>query len=310
LNPAMKEESRGTRSWLREAGIRPRKAWGQNFLLNPRVAEAIVQRFEPGPGIGILEVGAGAGSLTLPALHAGAAVIAVERDPALGELLSRRIAAEAPAARAEVRIEDILAIDPAVAIASFAGVLRERDLPLPEAWLLAGNLPYRFTTQILAWAAKHRLAFGRIFFMVQREYAERLMAAPGTGEYGSLTVWMSLYFQPRKEMPVGPGNFWPIPKVDSVVVRLDPLSEPPVDIPSEEIFTRICRAAFGRRRKMLAGALAGGLHLSKAQVEAALAIAGVDGRLRAEDCDPAQFAAMSRAFAPMLNTCDPESPSC
>jgi len=290
----------GTKAWLKGAGIRPKKSWGQNFLVNPRVAARLAGGWELGAARGVLEVGAGAGSLTLPMLHAGAAVLAVERDPALCALLERRIACEAPGERAQVLAADILALEPARAIADFRERLARAGAPAPGEWALAGNLPYRFTTPILVWTARNRALFRWVAFMVQREYGQRLLARAGTGEFGSLTLWMGLFFRMRRQARVGPGNFWPVPKVDSVVVRLEPHLQPPVAIPAEDVFARVLRAAFGQRRKMIAGALAGGLRLPRLEVEAALALAGVDGRRRAEECDLAQFAALSRALSPLL----------
>jgi len=297
----MPEGPAGTKAWLREAGIRPRKAWGQSFLINARVAERIVAGWELRPGDSILEIGAGAGSLTLPLLATGARVLAVERDPRLADLLARRIDRERPGAAVRIVTADVLSLAPAEEIELFrreTGATGDAGASTP--WALAGNLPYRFTTAILDWTIRHRTLFRRASFMVQREYGERLLAPPGSAAYGSLTVWMALFFHGTRELAVGPGNFWPIPKVESVVLRLEPHPCAPVEIPSEEIFSRVVRAAFGQRRKTVLRALSGGLGLDRLLVEGALEAAGLEGRRRAEEFGLEQFAALSRALAPVL----------
>jgi 16S rRNA (adenine1518-N6/adenine1519-N6)-dimethyltransferase len=276
----------GTTQWLRETGIRPRKAWGQNFLVNPRVAARLVAGWGLAPGACLLEIGAGAGSITLPLLQRGVRVVAVERDPALAELLRRR--AEAECAEGDLRIltADILTVEGREILA--AGPAGD--------WHLAGNLPYSITTPILEWAGRQRASFAWASFMVQREYGERLLAPPGGEAYGALTLWAAYRFAMRRELTVGSANFWPRPTVESVVVRLVPHARPPVEVPGEEALRAVVRAAFGQRRKVIGGALAAGLCLPRERVERALAEAGIGSRRRGEECDLAQFAALTRAL--------------
>lgn len=280
----------GTREWLRAAGIRPRKAWGQNFLINARLAEGIVAGWDLAPGAAVIEIGAGAGSLTMPLLARGSRVTAIERDEALCELLRARVAAECPGAALDLHAGDVLAFDP-----------RDWGARHGGAGVLVGNLPYALTTPILEWAGRHRGLFRWIAFMVQREYGERLLAAPGEEAYGSLTLWARCRFALRRQLVVKPANFWPIPKVDSLVVALAPLAAPPVEVPSLELFERVVRAAFSERRKMLAAPLARGLGLARGRVEEALAGSGVDPRKRAEACSLEELAALARALAPELD---------
>jgi 16S rRNA (adenine1518-N6/adenine1519-N6)-dimethyltransferase len=283
---------RGTRQWLRSAGIRPRRAWGQNFLVNARVVERILQRWDLEPGTGVVEIGAGAGSLTLPLLERGLAVVAIERDPALCDLLRLRVAAEAPQSQPRILAADVLTLDPAQAC---AGISPSRG------WVLVGNLPYSQTTPILEWAGEHRARFRWNAFMVQREYGDRMLAGAGDPAYGSLSLWVAGRFRTAKEILVKPENFWPIPKVDSIVLRLTPWETPPVDVPDLAVLERVVRAAFSQRRKMLAQPLAQALGLPRARIEAALAAAGIDARRRAETCGLEEFAALTRALAPDLS---------
>jgi 16S rRNA (adenine1518-N6/adenine1519-N6)-dimethyltransferase len=289
---------RGTLQWLRGAGVRPRKAWGQCFLIQPGVARRLVEGWGLPPGAAVLEIGAGAGSLTLPLLEGGARVVGVERDARLASLLEERVRAECPAASCRVVAADVLSVDPGELIA---------ESPWPGPWHLVGNLPYAITTPILEWTARHRARFAWASFMVQREYGARLLARPGGGAYGALTVWAGYRFALRRELAVGAAGFWPRPKVDSVVVRLLPHAAPPVEAVDEGALERVVRAAFGQRRKVMGGALAHGLRLPRERVEAALVASGIGPRQRAEECDLARFAALARELAPDLGGTRPHA---
>jgi 16S rRNA (adenine1518-N6/adenine1519-N6)-dimethyltransferase len=278
----------GTRQWLRHAGIRPRRAWGQNFLINERVAERIVAAWALTPETAVIEIGAGAGSLTLPLLRRGLSVVAIERDAGLCALLHARVAEENPGARLRIVEADILTLGPGAVLTSFS----------PEqGWVLLGNLPYAQTTPILLWAGAQRDAFHWTAFMVQREYGERLLARPGEAAYGALTLWARSRYDITREALVGPANFWPAPKVESIVLRFTPCSAP--RIAGEELsqLERVVRAAFSQRRKMLPQPLAQGLALPRERVEKALRACGIDPRRRAETCDLGEFLALTRALA-------------
>jgi len=136
--------------------------------------------------------------------------------------------------------------------------------------------------------------------MVQREYGERLLAGVGDPGYGSLSLWAASRYRVTKEILVKPENFWPIPKVDSIVLRLTPWETPPVDVPDLAVLERVVRAAFSQRRKMLVQPLAQALGLPRARIEEALAAAGIDARWRAEACRLEDFAALTRALTPDL----------
>jgi 16S rRNA (adenine1518-N6/adenine1519-N6)-dimethyltransferase len=278
----------GEKQWLRRFGVHPKKRWGQNFLINPRVIARMLDRWSLEPGQRVLEIGSGAGSLTLPLLRQGLSVVAVEKDPLLCELLRERVEEECPRAELTIVNRDILELAPG-----------ERPLRIAPGvgWVLVGNLPYVITTAVLEWTIRNKHLFRWASFMVQREYGERVLARPATPPYGSLAVWVGFHLVVGKEIRVGAPNFWPVPKVDSLVMRLTPREKPPVAVPSEAAFEQVVRAAFSRRRKLIAGARAAGLDLARPVVDAALAAAGVDGRRRAEQCTREDFAAIARALA-------------
>lgn len=276
------------RDWLRRYDIKPRKHWGQSFLVDESIPARMVARWDLNPRIGVFEVGAGAGALTLPLLRAGQTVVAVERDRRLCELLHQRVAAEDPGGRLALWDRDVLKLDPREAIDGVAGI---------ESWILVGNLPYAITTPIFEWSIRHTGWFVFASFMIQKEVGERLLAQQGTAAYGSLTLWMGYHFRLERELTVKSGSFWPMPKVDSVVVRLTPWERPPVEVPSAALLEKLVRAAFSHRRKVVGGSLALGLRMPRAIVEERLAAAGIQGRKRAQECSLEDFARLARLWA-------------
>jgi 16S rRNA (adenine1518-N6/adenine1519-N6)-dimethyltransferase len=285
------------RDWLRRHGIRPRRGWGQCFLINPRIPERLVTTWNLDAGTGVLEIGAGAGALTLPLLGRGLTVVAVERDMRLCELLRERAAGAGAPGFLRVVEQDILDLDPGPLVTGVAGPELSVVAEAPDRWVVVGNLPYAITSPILEWTVRHREHFAWAAFMVQREVAARLLAGPGCRAYGSLTVWLGYHFRVEKEIAVGAANFWPMPKVESAVVRLWPHGAVPVEVPSAEALERVVRAAFSHRRKVIGGSLSMGLAAERGRIEAALRAVGIDPRRRAESCALEEFAALTRELA-------------
>ena len=276
------------RSWLRRYEIRPRKHWGQSFLVDENIPERMLAGWDLKPEIGVFEIGAGAGALTLPLLRAGQTVVAVERDRRLCELLHERIAAEDPGGRLALWDRDVLKLDPRDAIDGVVGV---------KGWILVGNLPYAITTPIFEWSIRHMGWFAWASIMIQKEVGERLLAPLGTGAYGSLTLWLGYHYRIERELTVKSSSFWPMPKVDSVVVRLTPWETPPVQVPSAALLEKVVRAAFSHRRKVVGGSLSRGLRAARATVEDLLAEAGIDNRKRPQECSLEEYATLTRLWA-------------
>jgi len=211
----------------------PRQKLGQHFLIKGSVLERIAAAACP-PGTQLaIEIGPGRGALTEKLLKRAARVVAIELDPYLVEHLRRKFASEP---RLEVIHGDVLKTD----LARF---------PLA---VIAGNLPYYITSPILEKTA--RLHYQRALFLVQKEVAERLAAAPGSREYGYLTVHISLFAEIRRLFDVKPSAFHPPPKVDSAVVRLEPRLPPPDIAP--DAFLRFAAQCFRQKRKTLRNNLA------------------------------------------------------
>ena len=259
-------------------GIRARRQLGQHFLLDLNLCRRIVRAAGDLAGKTVVEIGPGPGGLTRALLETEAArVIAVERDPrcidALSDL-SRRYAN-----RFDVVAGDALDFD----ISALAGTGRVA---------VVANLPYNVATPLLIGWLRDVDSISAMTLMFQKEVAERIVAAPGTGAYGRLTVVAQWLCEARRAFDVAPTAFVPPPRVTSTVVNLLPRGAPlaPADMACLEAVTA---AAFGRRRKMLRSALAGLVE----DPEALLEQAGIAPTARAETLPPEAFCALARGLA-------------
>lgn len=267
----------------REPRPRLRKALGQHHLTSPELCRPAVEflgaRRSPGGSRRVLEIGPGGGVLTRALLAEEWRVLAVELDRAWAFELQRRIAGPATGRdRLQVVIADALAL-------SFAGLL--------PGSAIAGNLPYGISTAIVERVLDDAPDGTRCAFLVQREVADRLLAAPGSRTYGSLSVLVALRARGRLLARVRPGSFNPPPKVESAFVGLE-IERPEVEAESWTDLKRTVRAAFAQRRKTIANALAATFGSLRAR--RALERCGIDGRLRAEALRPEAFVALHRVL--------------
>ena len=271
------------RAVLRDAGLRPKRSFGQNFLVAEGIARAIAQTCVPDDELGrarVVEIGAGTGTLTRLLAARARSVVAIERDRDLVPLLAR----ETAGASAKVLEADAQSVD-------LPALLGEAEPGSPR--VLCGNLPYAITGPLLRRAMEHASAVERVVFMVQDEVADRLGALPGTKQWGALTVFVTAVFEVRRVLRAPPGAFHPPPEVSSAVVELTPL-RPPRALETGR-FRALVRAAFGARRKTLRNAWS---HLAPdaAALEAAAATAGVSLAARGETLDVEAFARMAAAL--------------
>ena len=251
-----------------------RRALGQNFLVDGRVAEQTVAAAGVGPGDRVLEVGPGRGILTRRLLAAGADVVAVEIDEALADSLARGDMGGDPALRIERA--DVLRFD--------------FDRLSPEPHTVVANLPYSTGTAILERLLAEPARFPRIVVMLQKEVVERIAAAPGSRAYGSLSVLTALWAEANVVLEVPAESFRPAPKVDSAVVRLDVSTTPRVEVREPAAFRAVVRAAFAQKRKMLRNTLRAAYGDA---AESGLERAEIDGRRRAETLTLEEFARLS-----------------
>jgi 16S rRNA (adenine1518-N6/adenine1519-N6)-dimethyltransferase len=271
------------RALLRDAGLRPKKGYGQHFLVAEPIARAIASACVRDDEIGrarVVEIGAGTGALTRLLAARARSLVAIERDGDLVPLLSRELVG----AGARVVQGDAQSVD-------LAELLGPADAGSPR--VLCGNLPYAITGPLLRRAVDHAGAVERVVFMVQDEVARRLAATPGTKEWGALSVFVQAAFDVRRLLRAPPGAFHPAPEVTSAVVELSPLL--PARATETTRFRALVRRSFEARRKMLRNAWAG-MASDATSLERAAALAGIALDVRGETLDVEAFARMAAAL--------------
>jgi 16S rRNA (adenine1518-N6/adenine1519-N6)-dimethyltransferase len=275
------------RALLESHGLRPRKGLGQNFLVDSAALGRIVAAADLSSDDIVLEVGAGPGGLTERLLGQAGRVVAVELDPALVLLLRERLGENPCLSIVE---GDILRLSPS----DLTGLTAPLGGSPHHRYKVVANLPYYITSAVLRHLSESALRPCLAVFTMQQEVAARLVAA--SGKMSLLAVGVQLYGKPRVVARVPAGAFYPRPKVDSAVVRIDYFDTLPLS--QEEIgsFFRMVRAGFGQRRKQLHNALRAGLSLPDAVVRAAMEQAGIDARARAETLSVAQWVALFQAL--------------
>jgi len=275
INPA---SPASIRRFFRRVGGRPSRRLGQNFLTDRKVAQRIVAASGLQPGDSCLEIGAGLGTLTEALAAAGARVTSVEVDGRLAEAVSRRMSG-LPAVR--VLRADFLKLD-------LQTLLEDMRPPVR----VVANIPYSITTPIIERLLEHRRAISAIALLVQKEVAERISAAPGSRQYGSLSVFCQMFTQVRVAFPVPRRVFYPEPEVDSSLLLLTP-RETGLTAEREDAVLRLARAAFTQRRKRLPNPVSDVLGVPKETVEEAMRRAGIDPARRAEELAVQEFAVLA-----------------
>lgn len=273
------------------SGHQARKRFGQHFL-SPSWARKVVASLRAQPGDVFLEIGPGTGALTLPLAETGVPILAVEIDRDLVEKLAAIVPPNVTVLSGDVLTTNVLSF--------LSGLEPQRPLnhtveAPARRFRIVGNLPYNITSpiliQLIEWHRRHAL-FADATVMVQREVADRMVARPGTKDYGVLTIMLGLHTATAKLLDLPPGAFSPPPKVRSSVVKLT-FGPPAVRLPDEALFERMVKAMFAQRRKTLANALKG----FDPTAPAVLALAGIDGRRRPETLQLTEMARLAELFA-------------
>ena len=272
--------SNDIRELCAQLNIRPTKTLGQNFVNDPGTVRKIVRNAGVQAGEQVLEIGPGLGSLTLALLEAGAQVSAVEIDPPLAQALPTTAQARFPEAKLQVFTADALTITGPESI----------DGATPTR--LVANLPYNVAVPIVLTVLEKLPSIQTVLVMVQAEVADRLAATPGNKIYGVPSAKVAWYASARRTLTIGRNVFYPVPNVDSALVKIERRPHLDTAATREQVFA-VIDAAFAQRRKTLRQALAG-LAGSAGAAQEALERAGVSPTARGETLDIDQFAAVAQ----------------
>lgn len=280
------DRGRSVAELLREAGLRPKKALGQNFLVDDSALRRVAEAAELSPTDGVLEIGAGVGTLTRVLAEQARRVLAVEIDRALLPILDRELAG---CPNVEVVPGDIMNLN-------IGDLARRLAGPDADVYKAIGNIPYYITSAVIRRLLEAEIRPVNLVLTVQNEVARRIVATPG--DMSVLSVSVQLYGRAEIIHRIPAGAFYPAPKVDSAVVRVDLAGGPTVEVEDVDWFFRVVKAGFSARRKQLHNSLTHALHSPAAQVTAALAQAEVDPSRRAETLSLNEWARLARELRP------------
>jgi 16S rRNA (adenine1518-N6/adenine1519-N6)-dimethyltransferase len=268
-----------TKELLKQFNFRMTKSLGQNFLIDQSILDKIIEGSELTKDDYVLEIGPGMGSMTQKLCESAGKVVAVEIDKNLLPVLKVTLEEYD---NVTIINHDILKLDLKKVFEEHFGDKKVKVI---------ANLPYYITTPIIMKLLEDKLNLQSITIMVQKEVGDRIKAAPGGKEYGALSVAVQYYARPSQVLLVPPHSFIPQPEVDSIVLKLDILSKPAVEVESESLFFRVVKASFGQRRKTLLNALtAGNLGLTKEQLRDVLKSVDVEENRRGETLSLQEFA--------------------
>ena len=256
------------------------KSLGQNFLVDDSVLSDIVEGAEVDKDDFVIEIGPGVGSLTAQLLLKAKKVTSIELDSDLIPILETELGEQE---NFELIHKDALKVD-------FNKVIGDE-----KSVKLVANLPYYVTTPIIVKLLKEQYNFKSLTIMIQKEVAERIDAEPDCKEYGSLSVLVQYYCNTKIVRRVAPSCFIPRPKVESIVIRLERLEKPRVEVKDEKLMFDIVRAGFNMRRKTLWNA-SKTLKLEKEKLEEAFNNSGIDPKRRAETLSIEEFAKLADAI--------------
>jgi 16S rRNA (adenine1518-N6/adenine1519-N6)-dimethyltransferase len=263
---------------LRNQGIQPKKSLGQNFLFNANIINQIIDLAGIHPASTALEIGAGPGNLTRALAIRAGRVVAVELDQRFLPLLED---ARANHSNLEIIHANILDLD----LDTLMGT---------AGYIVVANLPYYITSAVIRKLLETHRKPARLVLTVQKEVAHRICAR--AGELSLLAVSVRAYGEPRLELTIPAGAFYPSPKVDSAVVLIDTHSEPLLPAENLTLFFRIVKAGFSQKRKMLRNTLSAGMRLNVPECEQLLLTAGIDPTRRAQTLEPSEWVKLTGEF--------------
>lgn len=264
---------------IKRFGIHAKHKLGQNFLIRPDVVRAIAEAAELGENVPVMEIGAGIGTLTQALAETGADVLSFELDKSLERVLIHTLEKYK---NVKIVYEDVLK-------ANLKEHLGNKE------WHCAANLPYYLTTPILLSLIQSDLPISLFVFMMQKEVADRIMADPGSKDYGALTLAVQYYCTVERVIDIPPTAFIPRPQVTSTVLKIKRREKPAVDVKDSKLFFSLVKFGFGQRRKVFTNAMkAGGIPSD--MVQAILEETGIDGSRRGETFSMEEYAKLANAW--------------
>ncbi len=271
------------KSILSDNGFSFSKSLGQNFIINPGVCPEMAEMCGADKSSGVLEIGPGIGVLTQELCLRVEKVVAVELDKRLIHVLQYTLG--------EFKNLTVLNAD---ALKINLNELTETYFEDMDVYVCA-NLPYYITSPLIMKMLESRLKVKSLTVMVQKEWADRILAPVGSRSAGAVTAAVNYYSVPEKLFGVSKSSFLPAPKVDSTVIKLTLRQAPPVSVGDEKLFFDIIKSAFGQRRKTAVNSLSSGLGLSKQIIAEALCACGFEPTVRAETMTMEDFASLTQA---------------
>ncbi|MBR2592350.1 MAG: ribosomal RNA small subunit methyltransferase A [Oscillospiraceae bacterium] len=262
-------------------GPKPKKALGQNFLVNPGIAPKMIEASGLTQDYGVLEIGPGLGALTKELAPRAKKVVAIELD---GDVIPKLQEAVASWSNVEIIRGDVMELP-------VREIMQEHFGGMPTA--VFGNLPYYITSPIIMRLLTEEVPAEFITVMVQKEAAQRLAAAEGSRDCGAVSLAVRYYAEPEILFDVQPGSFYPRPKVTSSVMKLVLRKHPPVDVKDTDRLFSMIRAAFSQRRKTLQNSVSSALGIGKDEVRDALRACGIPENVRPEELGLRDYAALS-----------------
>lgn len=264
---------------IRRFGIHAKHKLGQNFLIRPDVVAAIAEAAELGEHVPVMEIGAGIGTLTQALAETGADVTAFELDRSLERVLSHTLEHYK---NIHIIYEDVLKAD-------LKTILGDRD------WRCAANLPYYITTPILLSLIQSDLPISLFVFMMQKEVADRILAKPGSKDYGALTIAVNFDCTAERVLDIPPSAFIPRPQVTSTVLKIRRREKPAVEVKDRKLFFSLGKMGFGQRRKVFTNAMKSG-GIPADWIPEILEKADIDGKRRGETFSMEEYARLADAW--------------
>ncbi|MCL0032918.1 16S rRNA (adenine(1518)-N(6)/adenine(1519)-N(6))-dimethyltransferase RsmA [Peptococcaceae bacterium] len=270
---------------LNKHNLKANKSLGQNFLVDANIVHKIVDAADILNDDIVVEIGPGLGVLTCALAEKAKKVIAVEIDSKIIPVLKENVE---PYENIEIVHADALKIN-------FDALVKEKAFDDKEAfsYKLVANLPYYITSPVVMHMLTNKFNLNTMVIMVQLEVAKRIVAAPGSKDYGILSIAVQYYAEPKIVFKVPKTVFFPKPDVDSAVLELSIRKNPAVDVADESLFFKVIRAAFANRRKKILNSLLCGINLPKELIKKVLGEAGIDETQRGEDLSLDDFAKLA-----------------